>query len=161
MKKVLIPGSFAPVTAGHYDMIKRCSMMFDEVHVVKFQNTSKEGKGGFTPEQCLDMLNIAVSGLSNVRVGISEGLVVDYAAENSIDLIVKGVRDTVDFEYEYDLFVINKEIGGVDTLFMPSQPEYKHISSTFVRDLIKYGRDITPYVPEGVGEYIEEITKNK
>lgn len=161
MKRALIPGSFAPITVGHYDMVKRCAEMFDEVYVVMFRNTEKEGKGIFTFEQCFEMLKISVARLPNVKADMSEGLLVDYAAKNGIDVIVKGVRDTIDFEYEYGLFVINEDIGGIDTMFMPSRPQYKHISSTFVRDMIKYGRDITPYVPDGVGEYIKEITKNK
>ena len=154
MKKVLIPGSFDPITIGHYDIIKRCASIFDEVHVVVFQNTEKKGKGIFTGEDCYNMIKIAVSEFDNVYTDITDTLVVDYAKSKNIDYIVKGVRDTIDFEYEYDLFAINRNIGGYDTIFMPSLPEYKHISSTFVRDMIKYGRDITPYVPNGVSEYI-------
>ncbi len=156
MKRVLIPGSFDPITIGHYDIIKRCSEIFDEVYVVVFQNTEKKGKGIFTGEDCLEMLKIAVNDLDNVYTDITDTLVVDYAKESNIDFIVKGVRDTIDFEYEYDLFAINRSIGGYDTLFVPSFPEFKHISSTFVRDMIKYGRDVTPYVPKGVEAFIKE-----
>ena len=159
MKRVLIPGSFDPVTIGHYDVIKRCSEMFDEVYVVVFQNTEKKGKGIFTGEDCYEMMKIAVKDLPNVRADITDTLVVDYAEKHNIDFIIKGVRDTIDFEYEYDLFVINRSIGAFDTIFMPSLPEYKHISSTFVRDMIKYGRDVTPYVPKGVDEYINNKKK--
>ena len=158
MKRVLIPGSFDPVTIGHYDVICRCAKMFDEVYVVVFQNTEKKGKGIFTGDECHEMIRLAVSDLPNVHTDITDTLVVDYAQKHNIDFIVKGVRDTIDFEYEYDLFVINKSIGGYDTIFMPSLPEYKHISSTFVRDMIKYGRDVTPYVPAGVGEFIKNKT---
>ena len=153
MKRVLIPGSFNPITVGHYDIIKRCSEMFDEVYVVAFQNTEK--KGMFSGEECLEMLKISVMGLDNVYADVTDTLVVDYAEKHNIDFIIKGVRDTIDFEYEYDLFVINRSIGGYDTLFMPSLPEHKHISSTFVRDMIKYGRDVTPYVPKGVDVFLK------
>ena len=159
MKRVLIPGSFDPVTVGHYDVIERCAGMFDEVYVVIFQNTEKKGKGIFTGEDCFEMMKIAVKDLPNVHADITDKLVVDYAKEHNIDFIVKGVRDTIEFEYEYDLFVINRSIGDFDTIFMPSLPEYKHISSTFVRDMIKYGRDVTPYVPKGVDEYINNNRK--
>lgn len=155
MKRVLIPGSFDPVTIGHYDVIERCSRMFDEVYVVVFQNTEKKGKGIFTGSDCFEMMKIAVKDLPNVKADITDKLVVDYAKEHNVDFIIKGIRDTIDFEYEYDLFVINRSIGGYDTIFMPSLPEYKHISSTFVRDMIKYGRDVTPYVPKGVAEFIK------
>lgn len=153
MKRVLIPGSFNPITVGHYDVIKRCSEMFDEVYVVAFQNTEK--KGMFSGEDCLEMLKISVKELENVYADVTDTLVVDYAEKHNIDFIIKGVRDTIDFEYEYDLYVINNSIGGYDTMFMPSKPEYKHISSTFVRDMIKYGRDVTPYVPKGVDAFLK------
>lgn len=159
MKRVLIPGSFDPITIGHYDIIKRCSEMFDEVYVVVFANTEKKGKGIFDGKECYEMVKRAVSQIPNVYTDITDILVVDYAKQKNIDYIVKGVRDTIDFEYEYDLYVINENIGGYDTLFIPSRPEYKHISSTFVRDMIKYGRDVTPYVPEGVAQYIESKKK--
>lgn len=156
MKRVLIPGSFDPITVGHYDIIKRCSEIYDEVYAVIFRNTEKSGKGIFDANECYEMMGLAVKGLDNVHADITDKLVVDYAKEKNIDLIVKGIRDTIDFEYEYDLFVINRSIGGYDTVFMPSLPEYKHISSTFVRDMIKYGRDVDPYVPAGVGDYIKK-----
>lgn len=159
MSRVLIPGSFDPVTVGHFDVIERCARMFDEVLVVVFQNTEKRGKGIFTPEDCFEMMKIAVKDLPNVTADMTDKLVVDYAKEKAVDVIIKGVRDTIDFEYEYDLFVINMDIGGYDSMFMPSLPEYKHISSTFVRDMIKYERDVSPYVPKGVDEYIK--SKNK
>ena len=159
MKRVLIPGSFDPVTVGHYDVIKRCAEMFDEVYVVIFQNTEKKGKGIFTGEDCYEMMKIAVKESPNGHADVADTVGVDYGEEHNIDYIIKGVRDTIDFEYEYDLFVINRSIGGFDTIFMPSLPEYKHISSTFVRDMIKYGRDITPYVPKGVDEYINNRKK--
>ena len=105
------------------------------------------------------MMKLAVKDLPNVYTDITDTLVVDYAKEHNIDFIIKGVRDTIDFEYEYDLFVINRSIGSYDTIFMPSLPEYKHISSTFVRDMIKYGRDVAPYVPKGVDKYIKDRMK--
>ena len=155
MKKVLVPGSFDPVTIGHYDVIERCARMFDEVYVVTFKNTEKSGKEMFGGKESYEMLKITVKDLPNVHADITDRLVVDYVREKGIDFIVKGVRDTVDFEYEHDLFCINRDIGNVDTVFIPASSEYKHISSTFVRDMIKYGRDITPYVPKGVAEYIK------
>lgn len=160
-KRVLIPGSFAPITIGHFDIIKRASEIFDEVYVVVFQNTEKGGKGMFSGEDCLEMLKRSVCGLENVYTDMTDKLVVDYAKEKEVDYIVKGIRDTIDFEYEYDLFVINQSIGDYDTVFIPSMPEYKHVSSTFVRDMIKYGRDVTPYVPEGVAEIINRVRSGK
>ena len=156
MKRILIPGSFDPITIGHYDIIKRCALMFDEVYVVVFANTEKRGKGIFTGQECYEMVKTATDSIDNVIADITDKLVVDYAKEKSIDVIVKGVRDTIDFEYEYGMYSINREIGGYDTIFVPANPDYKFISSTFVRDMIKYGRDITPYVPNGVDEYIKQ-----
>ena len=161
MKRILIPGSFDPITVGHYDVIKRCAEIFDEVYVVIFQNTEKQGKGIFSGEDCHEMLKTAVYGLDNVYTDITDKLVVDYAKEKNVDYIVKGIRDTIDFEYEYDLFAINRTIGSYDTIFIPSLPEYKHISSTFVRDMIKYDRDVTHYVPQGVADIINRIKSQK
>ncbi|MBR5314277.1 MAG: pantetheine-phosphate adenylyltransferase [Clostridia bacterium] len=160
-RRVLIPGSFDPITIGHYDVIKRAAEMFDEVYVVMFQNTNKIGKGIFSGDECLEMLKKATCALENVCVDITDKLVVDYAKEKGVDYIVKGIRDTIDFEYEYDLYVINRSIGDYDTVFIPAKPEYKHISSTFVRDMIKYGREIDSYVPDGVAEIIKRIKENK
>lgn len=157
MKRVLIPGSFDPITVGHFNIIKRCAEIFDEVYVVIFRNTEKQGKGIFKVEECLEMLNTAVKDIANVKTDMTDKLVVDYATEHNVDYIVKGIRDTIDFEYEYDLFAINRSIGNYDTIFIPSLPEYKHISSTFVRDMIKYDRDVSPYVPVGVADIIKRI----
>lgn len=161
MKRVLIPGSFDPITVGHYDVIKKCAGMFDEVYVTVFKNTEKGGRGIFDENDCFEMVKAAVRDLDNVHADITDRLVVDYAREKNIDIIVKGIRNTLDFEYEYDLYVINLDIGNYETLFVPACPKYRHISSTFVRDMIKYGRDITPYVPDGVGEIIGRIMEQK
>lgn len=162
MKRALIAGSFDPITIGHIDVIKRCAQLFDEVYVTRFYNTEKKGSGIFNTDECFEMLKKSVEGMDNVYAdAVTDMLVVDYAKEKNIDFIVKGVRDTIDFEYEYDLFVINRAIGGYDTIFIPSNPEHRHISSTFVREMIKYERDVSKYVPDGVSDIIERILAQK
>lgn len=155
MRKALIPGSFNPVTLGHFDMARRCASLFEEVHVVVFENTAKQGKGLFSGEECLEMLQIAFKDIPNIHTGATNKLVVDYAREEGIDTLVKGVRNVGDYEYESDLSVINRTLGNIETLFIPARPEYRHISSSVVQELIKYRCDIDSYVPAGVNEYIK------
>ncbi len=157
-RKALIAGSFDPVTSGHLDIIKRASTMFDTIYVVCFNNTSK--KNMFTPAQREEMLRIACSGLDNVITSSHEGLLADFAKEHGINVIIKGIRDSNDLAYELDLATINRTIDpDLDTIFMPARPELTHISSSFVRDVIKYGRYIKGILPDGVEEYIRAVEK--
>lgn len=156
MKKILIPGTFDPVTRGHLDLVERCADIFDEVHVVVFENSEKKGKTRFTPEQRLEMLIIAMADMENVIVDRTDMMVIEYAAENGLDAIVKGVRNTLDFEYEYDLSVVNKSLSGIETFFVPTRPEYRHISSTVAREMIKYGKSVSEYIPAKVEAYLKK-----
>lgn len=151
--KVLIPGSFDPVTLGHLDIIRRAASIFDEVTVCAFVNTEK--KPLFTPEQRLELLRVSTAGLVNVSCDISNDMVVDYAAAHGIRALVKGIRNTGDWEYEYTVASANRIFGdGLETVFLPSGGELSHISSTVVRDLIKYGKALDGWVPENAIELI-------
>ena len=154
MRKALVPGSSDPITLGHIAIIESAARLFDSVTVCVMVNEEK--KYMFSLKERAELIEKAVSHLENVKVDTWSGWLFEYAEKNGIDVIVKGVRDTIDFEYEYGLYSINREIGGYDTLFVPANPDYKFISSTFVRDMIKYGRDVKPYVPNGVDEYIKQ-----
>lgn len=155
-KKALIAGSFDPVTSGHLDIIKRAAEMFETIYVVCFNNSSK--KNMFTPDQREDMLKIACKDIDNVITASHEGLLADFAKEHGISIIIKGIRDSNDLAYELDLATINRTIDPeLDTIFMPARPELTHISSSFVRDVIKYGRYIKGILPSGVEEYIKAL----
>ncbi len=157
-KIALIPGSFDPVTIGHYDIVCRAAAMFDEVYVVSFINSSKKDR--FSPEQRLEMLKTAFSKLPNVNVDISQSLLAGYAFKHNAGTIVKGSRSATDFDYEMSLSLINRSINkNLDTIILPTKAEYMHISSTMVCELIRYGMDYSKCVPEGVGELIRKYTK--
>lgn len=144
-RKAVIPGSFDPITNGHLDVICRAARMFDEVTVLVMLNSEKKYMFGASR---VEMVRAACAEIPNVRVEESGGLLCDYVAENRIDVIVKGVRNCKDFEYEKDLAQINCKIGGCETFFIPARPELEFCSSTFVREMVRYGRDICDYVPK-------------
>lgn len=155
-RKALIPGSFDPVTVGHYDIVQRASRMFDKVFVVAFVNASKSGQ--FAPEQRLAMLKRAFRDLPNVEVDMSEGLLADYARKHGIGTLVKGARNATDFDYEMSMSLVNRSIDSeLDTVVIPTRAEYMHVSSTMVRELIKYGCDFSHAVPDGVTEIIQKM----
>lgn len=155
-KRALIAGSFDPVTSGHLDIIKRAAEMFETIYVVCFNNSGK--KNMFTSAQREEMLNIACKDIENVITASHDGLLADFAKEHDISIIIKGIRDSNDLAYELDLATINRTIDPeLDTIFMPARPELTHISSSFVRDIIKYGRYIKGILPEGVEEYIKAL----
>lgn len=158
MKRALIAGSFDPVTAGHMDIIKRALEIFDEVHAVIFINSEK--KYMFTLDNRIAMLEEACKGLENLKTGCCDGLLADYMKKNGISAVVKGVRNSSDYTYEHEMALINRSLWeGAETVFLPAKQEYRHISSAMVRELIKYGRDISMFVPSGVGEYIASLNR--
>jgi len=145
-KNALVAGSFDPITIGHMDIIRRTAKVFDKVIVVITENSEKAYM--FDKQSRLDMAKHACEGITNVEVVIYEGLVAELAKEKSA-VIIKGIRNSVDFAYEYSLASINKEIAGVGTFLLPADPEFAHISSSFVREMIKYGKDAAKYIGNG------------
>lgn len=156
--KALITGSFDPVTNGHLDIIKRTAAVFDSVVVGIFINPEK--KYLFDVNERIEMLSEAVKDLKNVTVDSSEGYVAKYVEQNSIDVIVKGVRNSVDFEYEAKMAKINKQIySGAETLLIPASEGTELLSSTYVKDIFFAGESIDAYVPECVK--VAFLKKNK
>ena len=159
----IIPGGFDPVTVGHMDMVKRALKLFDEVYVVIFNNTAK--KYMFTAHQRLELLQMACDSLGDarVRVDISHGLLADYAAEVRASAIVKGVRSFIDFDYEFQLSLINRTLNSEpETIFLPTKQEHQYISSTFVREMIIYNKPLEGFIPEVLLAKIGDIiTKNE
>ena len=143
MKRALIGGSFDPVTVGHINLIERAAAVFDEVYVVVLDNSAK--KTMFSSAQRLELLRAVCAPFPNVRTDLSHALAADYMLQHEIGWLVKGARNGQDYEYEANLAEINREIGGAETVIFPALPELRFISSTFVREMIRYGRDIAPY----------------
>lgn len=157
--KALITGSFDPVTNGHIDLITRTAGIFDEVIVGIFVNSSK--KYLFSEQTRKEMLEQSLSYLSNVSVEICHGLVATYCKENMIDVIVKGIRNASDYEYELNMAKINKELNpDTETLFLPADARVDFISSSMVRSLCAHGEDVTPYVPLVVATELGKLENN-
>ena len=150
--RAVYAGSFSPPTLGHLDIIERAAGLFDEVIVAVLSQTAKRYL--FSPEQRADMLRRMTAELTNVRVVSSEGLLVDLVRREGADVIVRGLRGPSDLTFEAQMAEANRRIGGVETVFLHSRPEYSMISSTIVRDCAAHGAPIESMVP---GEIVQEI----
>jgi len=142
------------VTNGHLDVLRRTVGLFDEVIVAIGENPRKQGL--FTVEERLGMLRELTADLPNVRVDSFRGLLVDFCRENDIQAIVKGVRAITDFDYELAMAQMNLRLTGVETLFVPSNPEYSYLSSSLVKEVVTYGGDVTGLVPDTVRHRLAE-----
>ena len=148
MRRVLIPGSFDPVTVGHEDIITRASELFDEV-ICAFVNAEKQYM--FSEEDRLDFLLAVADSYDNVSADLSHSLVTEYAKRNGCDMIVKGCRSGINFEDEYEQALINRELDpDIQTIILPASPELSFVSSTMVREMIRYGVDCSQYVPKAI-----------
>lgn len=151
----LVTGSYDPITAGHMHLIRIAAGIFDKVYVTICANTEKAG-GAFLPEDRVRLAEDAVarSGFSNVEVILNGGLVSDIARQYGANYLVRGVRNGMDFAYEYDLAGIMKRFDpALETIFLPTDPTLACISATYVRDLLKYDCPLGDAVPNG------ELTK--
>lgn len=154
MKKAVCPGSFDPITNGHLDVIERASHLFDEVVIAVLVNNSKSSL--FMIEERIVLARDCVKHLPNVKVDMWSGLLVDYCRENKVDAIVKGLRAVSDFDYELQMAQMNLQLKGVDTLLMATKPAYSFLSSSLVREIARYGGDVSNLVPAGV---LSELTR--
>jgi pantetheine-phosphate adenylyltransferase len=154
VKRAICPGSFDPVTKGHLDIIGRVSRLYDEVVVAVFVNQSKVGL--FSVEERMDMLRAVTGEYPNVRVDSFRGLTVDYCRTHDISVIVKGLRAVSDFDYELQQSQMNLGLAGVETLFMATNPLYSVLSSSLIKDVAKWGGDVSPHVPDLVARKLTE-----
>jgi len=151
--RALICGTFDPVTLGHADIIGRAAGIFDEVVVCEFVNSEK--KTLFTAEQRLEMLRITARQYKNVLCDASPSMTADYVREKGIDVIVKGIRNVSDYDYETMISGVNAALNPrAQTLFMPCAGKYAHICSTTVREMLKYNVSLRGWVPDEVADYI-------
>jgi pantetheine-phosphate adenylyltransferase len=148
------PGSFDPITNGHLDIIGRAARLYDEVTVAVLINVEK--KSLFTVEERIDILTTVTKDYPNVRVEKFHGLLVDFCRQNDIPAIVKGIRVVSDFDYELQMAQLNYRLSGVETLFMPTNPEYSFLSSSRVKEIARYGGDVSGLVPDLVHKLLIE-----
>ena len=152
MHRAVCPGSFDPVTNGHLDIIERAAKLFDEVVVAVGVNQSKSRL--FSPEERIDMLTTACAGWDNVRVDGFTGLLTDFCLKHEIDAIVKGLRAVSDFDYELQMAQMNSSLAPVETVFVPTSPEWSFLASSLVKEVATFGGDVAGLVPEFVRELL-------
>ena len=150
MSRGVCPGSFDPVTHGHLDVIERTGRLFKEVVVAVGNNISKNAL--FTPQERVDMLTEACADWTNVTVALFDGLLVEFCSTHGIDVIVKGLRFASDFDYELQMAQMNRELTGVDTVFMPTAPRWSYVSSTLIREIAGLGGDVSAFLPPPIAE---------
>jgi pantetheine-phosphate adenylyltransferase len=150
VRRAVCPGSFDPVTHGHLDVIERAARLFDEVVVAVGVNPSKSRL--FSPEERLDMLRRACGEWDNVRVAGFTGLLTDFCAAEGVQAIVKGLRAVSDFDYELQMAQMNASLTDVETVFMPTSPEWSFLASSLVKEVARFGGDVSDLVPGFVHE---------
>jgi len=154
VQRVVCPGSFDPVTNGHLDIVSRAASLHDEVVVAVLINITK--KSLFTVDERVDMLREVTKGYGNVRVDRFHGLLVDFCAANGITAVVKGLRAVSDFEYEMQMAQMNYRLAKIETLFMTTNPLYSFLSSSLIKDVARYGGDVSGLVPDQVLDRLRE-----
>lgn len=159
MKLAVCSGSFDPITLGHLDIIRRAAACFDKLWVCVSPNAEKKSQM-FTPEQKLLLVQTAVAELPNVEAELWPGLLADYAASKGACAVVRGVRNGTDYDLEYQLACINRDIQPkLDTLLLPASPEYLHFSSSMAREMIRYHQPLERCLPSTILALVREITE--
>jgi pantetheine-phosphate adenylyltransferase len=148
VRRAVCPGSFDPVTNGHIDIVSRASKLFDEVVVAVLINKSKQSL--FSVEERMDMLREVCTEFPNVKVDAFHGLLVNFCRDRDIVAIVKGLRAVSDFDYELQMAQMNSSLAPVETVFVPTSPEYSFLASSLVKEVATYGGDVSGLVPATV-----------
>jgi pantetheine-phosphate adenylyltransferase len=154
VRRAVCPGSFDPVTNGHLDIVERAASLFDEVIVAVGVNPSK--KRLFSADERLDMLRRAVGHLPNVTVDGFTGLLTTFCTERDARVIVKGLRAVSDFDYELQMAQMNASLTDVETVFVPTSPEWSFLASSLVKEVAAYGGDVSGLVPDFVNAALIE-----
>ena len=160
MKTAIYPGSFDPITLGHLDIIRRSAPCFDRLFVCVMVNCDK--KPMFSPEQRLELIRRSVADLPNVEAELWPGLLADFAVRHHASAIVRGVRNTTDFDVEYQMALINRGIHPeLETLLLPASAAYQHFSSSMAREMIRYHQPLENYLPASIVPLVREMTEKK
>ena len=161
MKTAICSGSFDPITLGHLDIIRRAAACFDRVCVCVSPNAEKKNQM-FTPEEKLLLVRTAVEDLPNVEAELWPGLLADFAVDHGATAIVRGVRNTSDFDVEYQLALINQDIHpGLETMLLPASAAYQHFSSSMAREMIRYGQPLEAYLPASIIPMVRDFIEKK
>lgn len=153
----VVPGSFDPVTRGHLDVIERAAGLFDELHVLVVHNPAKTALLPIAQRVALIEQAVREAGFRGTIVvtSWSVGLLVDYCTDVGATVLVKGIRSQVDVAYETPMAIVNRDLAGVETVFLLPDPAHAHVSSSLVRQVAALGGDVSPYVPPAVAEYLQ------
>ena len=154
MRRAVCPGSFDTVTNGHLDDVGRAAAIYDEVVVAVLVNDTKRGL--FDIPERIELLREVVAEWPNVSVDSFHGLLVDFCRDRAIPVIVKGLRAVSDFDYELQMAQMNHRLAGVETLFMTTNPLYSYLSSSLVKEVAKYGGDVSGLVPDAAVRRLAE-----
>ena len=147
--RCVCPGSFDPVTLGHVDVVRRAGALFDEVVVAVLTNPGKQPM--FSLPERLEMLETSLKDVPGVRVvAVPGGLLVDFCREVGAVAVVKGLRSGTDFAYELPMALMNRHLSGLETVFLPGEPRFEHVSSSLIKEVASYGGDVSGLVPDGV-----------
>jgi pantetheine-phosphate adenylyltransferase len=145
VRRAACPGSFDPVTNGHLDIIGRAAALFDEVVVAVGVNKAKTRL--FSADERVDMLTEVCASYDNVRVDVFDGLLTDFCRAHDVHAIVKGLRAVSDFDYELQMAQMNSSLSGIETVFVPTSPEYSFLASSLVKEVATFGGDVSGLVP--------------
>lgn len=148
MKRAIFPGTFDPFTIGHYSVVKRALTFMDEIIIGIGINDSK--RTWFPTEKRVEMVKKLYADEPRVRVEAYDNLTVDFAIQHDAGFIIRGIRTVRDFEYEETIADINRKLAGIETILLFTEPELTSVSSTIVRELLHYGKDVTQFLPEGL-----------
>ena len=149
MRTAICPGSFDPITLGHLNIIKRAARCFDKLIVCVMFNHDKRAM--FTQQERVEMIQRAAGHLPNVEVDCSEGLLADYAKARGSCVVIKGLRAGSDFEKEFQMSLINRKLNPrLETMFLPSSAKYTYVSSSVVKEMARYGADLSDFVPREI-----------
>ena len=154
IRKAIFAGSFDPITNGHLDIIFRASKIFDELQIGVLINPNK--KGLFTLDERVELIKACTKDLDNIKVIVFEGLLVNYCKEHKIETLVRGVRSEADVNYELQMAHMNKELDSdIETIFLPTNKQYSFVSSSLIKEVLKFGADVKNLVPKEVLKALE------
>ena len=157
MKIAVYPGSFDPITLGHLNIIKRAAVCFDKLIVCVMVNSEKVNRGLFTEAERVELIRRVVAKLPNVEVDSSSTLIAEYARQKKACTLVKGLRAVSDYENELQMALINRKLNPrLETMFLPSSTKYTYVSSSMVKEMARYGADLSDFVPREIIADIQE-----